>query len=64
MLIWNERRRLQREKRLGPARGKRPPVVEHQQSSLTEPFYKKRSMGMFLCFAFYIELPCNVTYRL
>ncbi|MFX3658758.1 MAG: hypothetical protein ACE3JN_01520 [Ectobacillus sp.] len=35
LLIW---RRLQREKRLGPARGKRPPVVENQQSSLTEPF--------------------------
>ncbi|MFX3659748.1 MAG: hypothetical protein ACE3JN_06610 [Ectobacillus sp.] len=27
MSIWNERRRLQREKRLGPARGKHPPVV-------------------------------------
>ncbi|MFX3661207.1 MAG: hypothetical protein ACE3JN_14235 [Ectobacillus sp.] len=36
MLTWNERRRLQREKRLGPARGKRPPVVENQPSSLTE----------------------------
>ncbi|MFX3660586.1 MAG: hypothetical protein ACE3JN_10995 [Ectobacillus sp.] len=36
MLIWNERRRLQREKRLGPARKKRPPVVENQHSSLTE----------------------------
>ncbi|MFX3661796.1 MAG: hypothetical protein ACE3JN_17465 [Ectobacillus sp.] len=36
MLIWNERRRLQREKRLGPARGKRPPVVKNQQSNLTE----------------------------
>ncbi|MFX3661218.1 MAG: hypothetical protein ACE3JN_14295 [Ectobacillus sp.] len=36
MLIGNERQRLQREKRLGPARGKRPPVVENQQSSLTE----------------------------
>ncbi|MFX3661613.1 MAG: hypothetical protein ACE3JN_16505 [Ectobacillus sp.] len=35
-MIWNERRRLQREKRLGPARGKRPPVMENQQSSLTE----------------------------
>ncbi|MFX3660460.1 MAG: hypothetical protein ACE3JN_10360 [Ectobacillus sp.] len=35
MLIWNEKR-LQREKRLGPARGKRPPVVENQQSSVTE----------------------------
>ncbi|MFX3660352.1 MAG: hypothetical protein ACE3JN_09795 [Ectobacillus sp.] len=38
MLIWNERRRLQGEKRLGPAHGKCPPVVENQQSSLTEPF--------------------------
>ncbi|MFX3659393.1 MAG: hypothetical protein ACE3JN_04805 [Ectobacillus sp.] len=38
MLIWNERRRLQQEKRIGPAHGKRPPVVENQQSSLTEPF--------------------------
>ncbi|MFX3660838.1 MAG: hypothetical protein ACE3JN_12315 [Ectobacillus sp.] len=37
MLIGNARRRLQREKRLGPARGKRPPVVEKQQSSVTEP---------------------------
>ncbi|MFX3659013.1 MAG: hypothetical protein ACE3JN_02835 [Ectobacillus sp.] len=36
-LLWNERRRLQREKRLGPARKKRPPVVENQQSSVTEP---------------------------
>ncbi|MFX3661006.1 MAG: hypothetical protein ACE3JN_13205 [Ectobacillus sp.] len=35
-MIWNERWRLQREKRLGPARRKRPPVVENQQSSLTE----------------------------
>ncbi|MFX3661916.1 MAG: hypothetical protein ACE3JN_18155 [Ectobacillus sp.] len=42
MLIWNERRRLQREKRLGSARGKRPPVVENQQSSLTEPFPKNK----------------------
>ncbi|MFX3658537.1 MAG: hypothetical protein ACE3JN_00385 [Ectobacillus sp.] len=33
----DERRRLQREKRLGPARGKRPPVVKNQQSSLIEP---------------------------
>ncbi|MFX3659752.1 MAG: hypothetical protein ACE3JN_06630 [Ectobacillus sp.] len=40
MLIWNERRRLQREKRLGPARRKRPPVVENQQSSVTEPKVK------------------------
>ncbi|MFX3658657.1 MAG: hypothetical protein ACE3JN_01000 [Ectobacillus sp.] len=40
MLIGNERRRLQREKRLGPARGKCPPVMENQQSSLTEPCYK------------------------
>ncbi|MFX3658742.1 MAG: hypothetical protein ACE3JN_01440 [Ectobacillus sp.] len=38
MLIGNKRRRLQREKRLGPAREKRPPVVENQQSSLTQPF--------------------------
>ncbi|MFX3659521.1 MAG: hypothetical protein ACE3JN_05455 [Ectobacillus sp.] len=39
-MIWNERRRLQREKRLGLTRGKHPPVVEKQQSSLTEPnFY-------------------------
>ncbi|MFX3661286.1 MAG: hypothetical protein ACE3JN_14655 [Ectobacillus sp.] len=37
MLIWNERRRLQREKRLGPTRRKRPSVVENQHSSLTEP---------------------------
>ncbi|MFX3661491.1 MAG: hypothetical protein ACE3JN_15865 [Ectobacillus sp.] len=36
MLIWNDRRRLQREKRLGPARRKRPPVVEHQQQNLAE----------------------------
>ncbi|MFX3659463.1 MAG: hypothetical protein ACE3JN_05160 [Ectobacillus sp.] len=35
MLIWNRRRRLQREKWLSPARGKRPPAVENQQSSLT-----------------------------
>ncbi|MFX3660810.1 MAG: hypothetical protein ACE3JN_12155 [Ectobacillus sp.] len=40
MLIWNERRRLQREKRLGPARGKRPPVVENQQLSLTILFFR------------------------
>ncbi|MFX3660648.1 MAG: hypothetical protein ACE3JN_11325 [Ectobacillus sp.] len=40
MLIGNKRRRLQREKRLGPARGKCPPVVENQQPSLTEPFKK------------------------
>ncbi|MFX3661307.1 MAG: hypothetical protein ACE3JN_14770 [Ectobacillus sp.] len=39
MLIWNERRWLQREKRLGPARGKRPPVVENQQPSLPEPLF-------------------------
>ncbi|MFX3661534.1 MAG: hypothetical protein ACE3JN_16100 [Ectobacillus sp.] len=39
MLIWNERRRLQR---LGPTRGKRPPVAENQQSSLTEPILKMR----------------------
>ncbi|MFX3658866.1 MAG: hypothetical protein ACE3JN_02075 [Ectobacillus sp.] len=37
LLVWNERRRLRREKRLSPASGKRPPVVENQQSSLTEP---------------------------
>ncbi|MFX3658955.1 MAG: hypothetical protein ACE3JN_02535 [Ectobacillus sp.] len=36
-MIWNERQRLQREKRLGPARGKSPPVVENQPSSVTEP---------------------------
>ncbi|MFX3658951.1 MAG: hypothetical protein ACE3JN_02515 [Ectobacillus sp.] len=36
LLIGNERRRLQRGKRLGPARGKRPPVVENQQPSVTE----------------------------
>ncbi|MFX3659010.1 MAG: hypothetical protein ACE3JN_02820 [Ectobacillus sp.] len=41
-MIWNERRRLQREKRLGPARKKRPPAVENQQSSLIEPFVYKR----------------------
>ncbi|MFX3659846.1 MAG: hypothetical protein ACE3JN_07120 [Ectobacillus sp.] len=35
----DERRRLLREKRLGPARGKRPPVVEKQQSSLTAPIF-------------------------
>ncbi|MFX3660457.1 MAG: hypothetical protein ACE3JN_10345 [Ectobacillus sp.] len=40
MLIWNEKR-LQQEKRLGPARGKRPPIVENQQSSVTEPKKKK-----------------------
>ncbi|MFX3659136.1 MAG: hypothetical protein ACE3JN_03460 [Ectobacillus sp.] len=39
MLIWNERRRLQREKRLGTARGKRPPVATNQQSSVTEPIF-------------------------
>ncbi|MFX3661305.1 MAG: hypothetical protein ACE3JN_14760 [Ectobacillus sp.] len=42
MLIWNERRRLQREKRLGPACGKRAPVVENQQSSLPEPLEIKQ----------------------
>ncbi|MFX3661689.1 MAG: hypothetical protein ACE3JN_16895 [Ectobacillus sp.] len=40
-LFSNERRRLHREKRLGPARGKRPPIMENQQSSLTEPRIKK-----------------------
>ncbi|MFX3660638.1 MAG: hypothetical protein ACE3JN_11275 [Ectobacillus sp.] len=40
---WNERRRLQREKRLEPARGKRPPVVENQQSS----FFIKMSAALF-----------------
>ncbi|MFX3660407.1 MAG: hypothetical protein ACE3JN_10090 [Ectobacillus sp.] len=44
MLSWNERRRLQREKRTGPACGKRPPVVENQQSSLIEP----KDKGAFL----------------
>ncbi|MFX3660086.1 MAG: hypothetical protein ACE3JN_08400 [Ectobacillus sp.] len=37
---WDERLRLQREKRLGPARGKRPPVAENQQSSVTESIQK------------------------
>ncbi|MFX3661807.1 MAG: hypothetical protein ACE3JN_17520 [Ectobacillus sp.] len=51
MLIWNEKR-LQREKRLGPARGKRPPVVENQQSSLTEPKAKRftaPSFSLLIC---------------
>ncbi|MFX3659416.1 MAG: hypothetical protein ACE3JN_04920 [Ectobacillus sp.] len=40
MLIGNERRPLQREKRLGPARKKRPPVAKNQQSNLTGPIEK------------------------
>ncbi|MFX3658783.1 MAG: hypothetical protein ACE3JN_01645 [Ectobacillus sp.] len=59
MLIWNERRRLQREKRdsqdpglsaareaARPRRGKRPPVVENQQSSLTETIKKAASKAI------------------
>ncbi|MFX3661129.1 MAG: hypothetical protein ACE3JN_13835 [Ectobacillus sp.] len=38
MLIWNE-------KRLGLARGKRPPVGGNQQSSLTEPTSKIARMN-------------------
>ncbi|MFX3660869.1 MAG: hypothetical protein ACE3JN_12480 [Ectobacillus sp.] len=48
MLIWNERRRLQR---LGLACGKRPPVVENQHSSLTEPM-TKRSCCFYLTHLF------------
>ncbi|MFX3659266.1 MAG: hypothetical protein ACE3JN_04160 [Ectobacillus sp.] len=43
MLIGNE-------KRLGPARGKRPPVMESQQSSLTEPTHKKEDAGKSIFF--------------
>ncbi|MFX3660686.1 MAG: hypothetical protein ACE3JN_11515 [Ectobacillus sp.] len=44
MLIWNKRRRLQLKKQLDPVRGKHPPIVENQQSSLTDPSAKKHEM--------------------